>query len=105
MKKMKDLKYHYGLKVRIYPNSVQKKIIKLNSDASRAVYNEMVGVNLELFRLKQVNLYIDTIAMRINQLEKRRSQTKYLKNYLLYLNDPHIDSLAIANAKQNYKTA
>lgn len=105
MKKMKDLKYHYGLKVRIYPNSVQKKIIKLNSDASRAVYNEMVGINLELFRLKQVNLYIDTIVLRINQLEKRRSQTKHLKNYLLYLNDPRIDSNTVANAKQNYSTA
>lgn len=44
MKSMAKMKYHYGLKVRIYPSDKQKQIIKLNSDASRFIYNEMVAI-------------------------------------------------------------
>ncbi|WP_283574652.1 helix-turn-helix domain-containing protein, partial [Limosilactobacillus ingluviei] len=52
MKSMAKMKYHYGLKVRIYPSDKQKQIIKLNSDASRFIYNEMVAINKELWQLK-----------------------------------------------------
>ena len=38
MKKMSDLAYHYGLKMRIYPSSQQKKIIDLNGNIARTVY-------------------------------------------------------------------
>lgn len=71
MKSMAQMEYHYGLKVRIYPSDRQKKIIKINSDASRFIYNEMVAINKELWRLKQVKLPIDTIQNRIEQLELR----------------------------------
>ncbi|WP_203623087.1 helix-turn-helix domain-containing protein, partial [Limosilactobacillus fermentum] len=54
MKSMSKMEYHYGLKVRIYPSDKQKQIIKLNSDASRFIYNEMVAINKELWQLKQV---------------------------------------------------
>ena len=49
-KAMKDFKYNFGLKLRIYPNYQQRKIIKMSSDASRFVYNEMVYLNLELWK-------------------------------------------------------
>ena len=39
VKSMAKMEYHYGLKVRIYPSDKQKQIIKLNSDASRFIYN------------------------------------------------------------------
>ena len=48
MKSMSQLEYHYGLKVRIYPSDHQKQIIKVNSDASRFVYNEMVAKDNEI---------------------------------------------------------
>ncbi|SDM95047.1 putative transposase, partial [Limosilactobacillus mucosae] len=51
MKSMAQLEYHYGLKVRIYPSDYQKQIIKVNSDASRFVYNEMVAIGKELWQL------------------------------------------------------
>lgn len=40
MKKMSDLEYHYGLKMRIYPSTNQKKIIKINGNIARTVYNK-----------------------------------------------------------------
>ena len=43
MKRMSSLAYHFGVKLRFYPSSKQKKIIKLNYDAQRFVYNSYVG--------------------------------------------------------------
>ncbi|WP_317208145.1 helix-turn-helix domain-containing protein, partial [Parabacteroides merdae] len=54
MKSMAQLEYHYGLKVRIYPSDHQKQIIKVNSDASRFIYNEMVAIGKELWQLNRV---------------------------------------------------
>ena len=104
MKSMAQMKCHYGLKVRIYPSDRQKKIIKINSDASRFIYNEMVAINKELWRLKQVKLPIDTIQNRIEQLELRQS-AKQMSNHFQFLEDKRIDSLTKANAIQNYHKA
>jgi len=52
MKRMSSLAYHFGLKVRFYPSSKQKKIIKLNYDAQRFVYNSYVGRNRNNYRAK-----------------------------------------------------
>ncbi|OQQ73339.1 hypothetical protein B6U64_04385, partial [Ligilactobacillus salivarius] len=51
MKKMSDLEYHYGLKMRIYPSTNQKKIIKINGNIARTVYNKMVAIDQELYKL------------------------------------------------------
>lgn len=104
MKSMSKLKYHYGIKMRIYPSDQQKTIIKVNSDASRFVYNEMVSIDRELYQLKQVKLPIDTIINRINQL-KLRQNARQMSNHYPFLNDKRIDSLAKANAIQNYLKA
>ena len=45
MKKMSEYAYHYGLIVRIYPNTEQKQIISVNSDVSRFVYNKLTVVH------------------------------------------------------------
>jgi len=101
VKSMAKMKYHYGLKVRIYPSDKQKQIIKLNSDASRFIYNEMVAINKELWQLKQVKLPIDTVQSRIKQLELRQN-AKQMSNHFQFLGDKRIDSLTKANAIQNY---
>lgn len=49
MKTMAKMNYHFGLKVRMYPSDHQKWLIKLNSDASRFVYNEMVAIGRKLW--------------------------------------------------------
>lgn len=104
MKSMAKLKYHYGIKMRIYPSDQQKAIIKVNSDASRFVYNEMVAIDKELYQLKKVNLPIDIVIDRINQL-KLRQNARQMANHYQFLNDKQIDSLTKANAIQNYRKA
>ena len=104
VKSMAKMEYHYGLKVRIYPSDKQKQIIKLNSDASRFIYNEMVAINKELWQLKQVKLPIDTVQSRIKQLELRQN-AKQMSNHFQFLGDKRIDSLTKANAIQNYRKA
>ena len=104
MKSMAQLEYHYGLKVRIYPSDYQKQIIKVNSDASRFVYNEMVAIGKELWQLNRVKLSIDTVQDRIQQL-KLRQNAKQMSNHFQFLEDKRIDSLAKANAIQNYHKA
>lgn len=104
MKKMSDLTYHYGLKMRIYPSSQQKKIIDLNGNIARTVYNKMVAIDQELYQLKQIKLPIDSILLRIEELEKRKN-ARNMSNHYPYMQDKNIDSLAKANAIQNYQKA
>lgn len=104
MKKMSDLEYHYGLKMRIYPSTNQKKIIKINGNIARTVYNKMVAIDQELYKLKQVKLPIDIVQERIKELESRKN-ARNLSNHYQYMQDKNIDSLAKANAIQNYQKA
>lgn len=104
MKKMSELSYHYGLKMRIYPSTKQKQLIKLNSDISRTVYNKLTAIDQELYQLNQVKLLIDTINKRIDELKQRKTY-KYLINYFYYMQNKDIDSRTISNAIRNYKNA
>lgn len=104
MKKMVELSYHYGIKIRIYPSSQQKQIIKLNSDIARTVYNKLIAIDQELYQLNRVKLPLDVVTNRIDELKKRKSY-KNLINHFQYMQNKNIDSLTIANAKQNYQKA
>jgi len=104
MKSMAKMKYHYGLKIRCYPSDQQKQLIKINSDASRFIYNEMVAIGKELMQLRRVKLPIDTVQDRIKQLTMRQN-AKQMFNHYQFLEDRRIDSLAKANAIQNYRKA
>ncbi len=64
-KTMAQLSYHYGVKVRVFPSTEQKRLIKRNSDASRFIYNQMNGMNNDLFWLKQVKIPITLVLNRI----------------------------------------
>lgn len=101
---MAQLEYHYGLRIRVYPNYEQKHIIKVNSDASRFIYNQMVGIDQEIYRLSKVKVPIRLITDRILQLKSRKN-ARQLSNHFQFLNDKSIDSLTKANAIQNYLKA
>lgn len=101
---MAQLEYHYGLRIRVYPNYEQKHIIKVNSDASRFIYNQMVGIDQEIYRLSKVKVPIRLITDRISQLKSRKN-ARQLSNHFQFLNDKSIDSLTKANAIQNYLKA
>ncbi|AGL89201.1 putative transposase [Limosilactobacillus fermentum F-6] len=95
MKSMAKMKYHYGLKMRCYPSDQQKQLIKINSDASRFIYNEMVAINKELMQLRRVKLPIDIVQDRIKQLTMRQN-AKQMSNHYQFLEDKRIDSLTKA---------
>lgn len=103
---MAQLPYHYGVKVRIFPSNQQKRSIKRNSDASRFIYNEMNGLNRELYQLKQVKIPIRLVQQRIQTLEQRlKNPATGISNSHGWLNDKALDSLMKANAIKNYRRA
>lgn len=104
MKKMKDLSYHYGLKVRIYPSTQQKQLIKLNSDIARTVYNKLIAIDQELYQLNRVKLPLDVVTNRIDELKKRKNP-KNLSNHFKYMDNKLLDRQVISTAKQTYQNA
>ncbi|WP_334427398.1 MULTISPECIES: RNA-guided endonuclease InsQ/TnpB family protein [unclassified Levilactobacillus] len=103
---MAQLPYHYGVKLRVFPSNEQKRLIKLNSDASRFIYNEMNGMNRELFALRQVKTPIKLVQTRIETLKQRLKHPAInISNIHGWLNDQAIDSDMKANAIKNYRTA
>lgn len=105
MKKMFEYAYHYGLMVRIYPNTEQKQIISVNSDVNRFVYNKMVQFGKEIYAFGKPSIYIKVVDERLTYLKELKKSTTMLKDMYPWLCDKRIDSLAIANAKQNYNKA
>ncbi|MFT8412120.1 MAG: RNA-guided endonuclease TnpB family protein [Schleiferilactobacillus perolens] len=104
MEQMSELPYHFGIKVRFYPSDQQKAIIKVNTDTSRFVYNQMVADGKELWKLTRVKLPIAQVQARITQL-KQRQNVRELSNHFWFLNDPLVDSMTKANAIQSYRSA
>ena len=121
MKRMSSLAYHFGIKLRFYPSSKQKKIIKLNYDAQRFVYNSYVGRNRTSYHAKRYLANRQNRAMpfafsALNSYEVQLAETVVINNELLakpknirdaysFLRVKEIDSLALANAIQNYQKA
>lgn len=109
---MADMPYHYGIKLRIYPSSQQKKMIKKNSDASRFVYNHLVGVNNEIFQLKktypgenQDELKAEATKEYIDCLKKSIKTGKAIKDGYFFLQSKYIDSDTIATSIRSYKAS
>lgn len=102
---MSEYKYHYGLKIRIYPSPKQKQIITASSDAARFVYNKMVEYGKEISAFGKPGIYISIVENRLSRLKQLKSSTTELKNTFPWLCDKNIDTLAIENAKQSYKKA
>ena len=105
MKNMNEYKYHCALKIRIYPSSLQKLIIKKCSDTSRFVYNKMVAISNELYNLKKIKLFDNPLVDRLKYLAELKKSTTLLGTMNPWMADKHIDSYAVANAKQNYMKA
>ena len=102
---MSEYTYYYGLKVRIYPSTEQKQVISVNSDVNRFVYNKMVQLGKEISSFGKPNIHIKVVDERLTYLKELKKSTTMLKNMYPWLCDKRVDSLAIANAKQNYNKA
>ena len=121
MKRMSSLAYHFGAKLRFYPSSKQKKIIKLNYDAQRFVYNSYVGHNRSNYHAKHylavrqyqampfafsiLNNYETRLAEEVVTNSKLLDKPRNIRDTYSFLRVKEIDSLAIANAIQNYQKA
>ena len=88
MKRMSSLAYHFGVKLRFYPSSKQKKIIKLNYDAQRFVYNSYVGRNRTSYHAKHYLAVRQYQAMpfafsALNSYETKLAEEVVINNELL----------------------
>ena len=121
MKRMSSLAYHFGIKLRFYPSSKQRKIIKLNYDAQRFVYNSYVGRNRSNYHAKHylavrqyqampfafsvLNNYETRLAEEVVTNSELLAKPKNIRDAYSFLRVKEIDSLALANAIQNYQKA
>lgn len=106
MKSMADFKYHFGLHMKAYPSDQQKHIINLNISAARFVYNEMISLSTKIYNAKQVKgVKIGIVERDLKHFSELRKSTPAMTNIHHWLQNPKIDSLAISNAKKNYRTS
>lgn len=122
MKRMSSLEYHFGVKVRFYPSDRQKKIIKQNYDAQRFVYNQYVGAGRLIWHVKNVSKaeqlhsglpFVKTSLtgyeagqiQKLLEAEELTAKPKNIRDRYDFLRADGIDSLAVANAIQNYHKA
>ena len=116
MKRMSSLACHFGIKLRFYPSSKQKKIIKLNYDAQRFVYNSYVGRNRNNYHARRclasrqrqtmpfafpiLNDYETKLAETVVANDELLAKSKNIRAAYGFLRVKEIDSLALANAIQ-----
>ena len=105
MRKAKEMPYHRGLVVKLYPSDRQKHIIALNDGAKRAVYNFLVATNNELYQLRKVRTFCEPVADRIAYLNSVIKSMSAIQNALPFLYSEDIDAFSVANAVQGYHAA
>ena len=104
MKAMKDYKYHAGIVLRIYPSDCQKHLIAVNSGCQRYVYNHLVAVNNEIYRLSKTAEFVPCDRQRIDYLKSVRHHSD-IANQAPFLYGSEVDKYVIDNAIINYQTA
>ena len=104
MKAMKDYKYHAGIVLRIYPSDCQKHLIAVNSGCQRYVYNHLVAVGNEIYRLSRTAEFVPCDRQRIDYLKSVRRHSD-IANQAPFLYGSEVDKYVIDNAIINYQTA
>ena len=102
------LKYNFGVKTRMFPSNEQKEVIFRNSNASRFIYNNLIVLNFEIYKLQQTldKIYIKQLHDELENLKlRRRYYASWVKIEYPWLNNKMIDSLAISQARRNYSQA
>lgn len=105
MRKMSEMPYHIGLKVKLYLSYQQKHLVAVNDGAKRAVYNHLVACSNERYRLGKTAEMVPADRKRLDYLDSVTGEVKNIKNALPYLYGDEVDEQAIANAIRNYKAA
>lgn len=107
MKTLKDLPYCFGIKMQIFPSSIQKRIIDKNIDFARFYWNHLVAINKEISGLKSDKSFsYPWIESRISYLkELANPNCRILKSMYWFINNPELDSDVPMQTKANYKAA
>ena len=80
MLQMKEMPYHCGLKVKIYPSNEQKRLIAVNDGVKRAVYNHLVACGNEKYRLNKCASFVPAYQQRLSYLETVTGALCNIKN-------------------------
>lgn len=111
MRKCAAMPYHTGIRLRIYPSREQKQLIAINSGAQRFVYNRLVALNTERYRILHCNALPPVLAEeRLSYLNSildnpEKALPACLQNSAPFLNEKSVDSMVIANGIKNYNAA
>lgn len=105
MKKMDAMKFHAGIKLRIYPSDEQKRLIAVNDGAQRYVYNHLVATNNEIYMMSKSAAVVPCYRQRLEYLKSVRSDSSAIENMAPFLYSTDVDCQTIANAKANYQAA
>lgn len=107
MKKVNELPYNYGVKMRIFPSSIQKRVIDKNIDFSRFYWNQLVAANKEIAFLRHneslVWPWVDARIARLREIAN--PNCKLLKQMFPFANDNDIDKTSLMQVKANYVSA
>ena len=110
MRACKDITCHAGIVLRLYPSNKQKQIIAFNDGMGRFIYNRLVALNRERYRLSKLADLVPAYKDRIEYIDsilrnpdKGLAQT--LKNAAPFCYCEEADSLAVDNAIKNYNAA
>lgn len=107
MRKVSELPYNFGVKMKIFPSSIQKRIIDKNIDFSRFYWNQLVAANKGIAFLKHDESFAWPWAeARIAYLRDiANPNCKLLKQMFPFAKDSDLDSNAPMQAKANYADA
>jgi len=107
MKKLKDLPFCFGLKMRAYPSDAQKRIIDKNIDFTRFYWNQIVAANKKMAGLRHTKsiLWPWADAQMAHLREIANPNCQLLKCLFTFLNDSDLDSDVPMQAKANYQAA
>lgn len=105
MRKMSEMPYHIGLKVKIYLSYYQKHLVAVNDGVKRSVYNHLVASGNERYRLSKAAESVPAYRDRLDYLFSVTGAVRNIKNALPFLYGDEVDEQAVANAVMNYHKA
>lgn len=100
---MSEYAYHIGLELRIYPSFRQKQRIRQNGSAARFLYNRLVAVSDEMYRLKPTADICPTDQERLAYLREAYANPVQIANSIPFLHQ--CDSDMVPMVVRNYRAA
>lgn len=105
LKTMNQYTYHSGMILRIYPSDKQKKMIKRNAGSYRFIYNRLVAIDNERYKLRKTASLSPSDKARLAFLDVLRKSVSAFCVGIPFLAEKDIDSDMIQQAFANYARA